>query len=137
MVNKAFSIPVTIVIVLCFLVPSYATIEMCIQKTLKMEGEPRDVAVSLDGRWMFVLTDQGNILVYSADGKLNDRISVDKSIDGVQVGPREDILFLSSRKNKTVQVVTLDFIKNINVSGSPFKGAPDAPVVIAFFTDFQ
>jgi hypothetical protein len=39
--------------------------------------------------------------------------------------------------NKTVEIVTIDFIQNINVSGSPFKGPEDAAVVIAVFDDFE
>ena len=58
-------------------------------------------------------------------------------MDAIKPGPREDILFLSSRKDMTVKLITLDFIRNIDVSGAPFKGAADAPVVIAVFDDFE
>lgn len=44
---------------------------------------------------------------------------------------------LSSRTGSTVQLITLDFIQNINVTGSPFKGPADAPIAIAVFSDFQ
>jgi protein-disulfide isomerase len=65
---------------------------------------------------------------------------VDKSIDSIRPAPpgaREEILFLVSSKKKTVQLAVLDFVKDINVAGSPFKGAADAPVTIVLFTDFQ
>jgi len=104
---------------------------------LKSEESPLDAAVSLNGKWIFVLTDQGSILIYSSDGTLKEKISVGDHVDGIKVGPRENILLLTSRKNKTVQVISLDFIQNIDVSGSPFKGPADAPVVIAVFNDFQ
>jgi len=58
-------------------------------------------------------------------------------VDAIQAGPGEDILLLTSRKNRTVQVITVNFIRDINVSGSPFKGQADAPVVIAVFNDYQ
>ncbi len=124
-------------IVLALFAPSLATVEWNVVKTLKMEKAPLDIAVSLNGRLVYVLTDEGIIYIYSADGKLKDKISVGKSIDGIKAGPREDTLFISSRKNKTVQVITLDFFQNINISGSPFKGPADAPVVVAVFSDFQ
>ena len=98
---------------------------------------PLDVAVSVNGRWVFVLTQQGSILIYSGDGKLEDEVSVGKHIDGIEVGPEEDILLLSSRKNKTVQILLLAFIQNFDISNSPFKGRVDAPVEIAVFSDFQ
>jgi len=55
----------------------------------------------------------------------------------MKIGPRGKRLFLTSTKDRTVQVVTIDFIVDINVSGSPYKGRQDAPVVIAVFSDFQ
>jgi len=124
-------------IVLTLSAQTSARVEWDVQKTLKLEETPIDVAVSRNGRWIYVLTDQRDILIYSGDGKLTDTISVEKSIDGIKAGPRENVLLLTSRKNKTVQVLVLDFIQNIDVSGSPFKGPADAPVVIAVFSDFQ
>ena len=112
-------------------------VEWDVKQTLKLQSPPVDVAVSLNGRMVFVLTDQGNILIYSGDGKLKDKISVGSHVDGLKVGPEEDILLLSSRKNKTVQILLLDFIQDIDISSSPFKGPANAPVEIAVFSDFQ
>jgi hypothetical protein len=53
------------------------------------------------------------------------------------MGPKEDLLLLKSRKNRTVEILVLDFIQKINTSGSPFKGPKDAPVEIAVFSDFE
>jgi protein-disulfide isomerase len=58
-------------------------------------------------------------------------------VDSIKPGPGEEILFLVSSKKKTVQLAVLDFVQDINSAGSPFKGAADAPVTIALFTDFQ
>jgi hypothetical protein len=96
-----------------------------------------DVAVSPDGEKLYILTDNGNILIYSAKGKLTDTLKVDKDINAIRVSRTGDVLFLSSQKSKQVQVVLLDFIQNIDISGSPFKGPDNAPVVIAVFSDFQ
>jgi hypothetical protein len=106
-------------------------------KTLKMEGTPLDVAVSQNGRWIFVLTDKQTILVYSPDGKLKDKVALEHQVDKINVGPKEGQLYLTSQKNKSVQILNLAFIQDIHVSGSPFKGPKDAPVVVAVFTDFQ
>lgn len=117
--------------------PVQGEVEWDVKKTLKLENPPVDVAVSLNGRYVFVLTDQGSILIYSGDGKLEDKISVGRQVDGIKVGPEEDVLLLTSKKNKTVQVVLLEFIKDIDVANSPFKGPADAPVEIVVFSDFQ
>lgn len=114
-----------------------SSVEWSVLKTLQLEAAPVDVAVSPDGRRIFVLTAQEQILIYSPAGLLEDKIDVGNLFDHIKVGPRGERLILSSRKNKSVQIITLDFIQNINVSGSPFKGPEDATVVVAAFDDFQ
>lgn len=116
---------------------SLATVEWDVRKTLKIEKNFRDVTMSIKGKWIFVLTDKGEILIYAPNGKLKDRISVGDSVDGIKAGPRDEILLLTNRKEATVKIITLDFVFNINVEGSPFKGPVDAPVVIATFNDFE
>ena len=125
------------VILLTLCPHSFALVDWDVKKTLKIEKTPVDVAVSLDGRWVFVLTDQGSILIYSRDGKLEDEVPVGKHVDDIEVGPEVDRLFLSSQKSKTVQILVLEFIQNFDVSNSPFKGPADAVVTIAVFSDFQ
>jgi hypothetical protein len=112
-------------------------LEWDVYQTLNLDASPIDVAVTYDGRKIFVLTDQGEILVYSSSKKPDAKINVGKHVDRLKLGPRGDTLILSSEKNKTVQMVTIDFIQTINTSGSPFKGKEDAPIVVAVFDDFQ
>jgi hypothetical protein len=112
-------------------------VEWNVYKTLKLEESPIDVAITPDGRRIFVLTDKGEVVIYSSAGKIEAQIDVGKHVDQLKLGPRGDSLILSSGQNKTVEIVTLDFIQQINVSGSPFKGPEDAAVVIAVFDDFE
>ena len=112
-------------------------VEWNVYKTLKLEESPVDVAITPDGRRIYVLTDQGEIVIYSSAGKIEAKIDVGQHVDQLKLGPRGDSLILSSGKNKTVEIVTLDFIQKISVSGSPFKGPEDAAVVIAVFDDFK
>ena len=134
---KAIVILSTVLITAVFFSSALATVEWNIERTLNLEAPPLDVVVSLNGKWIFVLTDRGTILIYSPEGSLKEKIQIGEHIDQIQVGPKEDILLLKSKKNKTVQVLSIDFIKEINVSGAPFKGPADAPVVIAVFSEFQ
>lgn len=113
------------------------SVEWKIKKTLKIEKNPKDIAVSKDGDRIFILTAQGTIYVYSSDGTLHDEISVGKHIDRIKSGPRKNILLITSKQNKTIQVINLEFIQEIDISGSPFKGPADAPIVIVVFSDFQ
>jgi protein-disulfide isomerase len=110
---------------------------MTIARTLNLEEMPLDTAMSAGGKYIFVLTDKGKVLVYTPDGRLSDTIPVDKSIDSIKAGPREEVILLVSSKKKTVQIAVLEFVQEFNLAGSPFKGAANAPVTIVLFTDFQ
>ena len=114
-----------------------AAVEITPQKTLKTDGVPVDVAVTQDGNLTFVLTDSGSVLIYDQTGNLTDTVEIGPHIDQIEIGPRGERLFAASRQNKTVEIITLDFIHEINTQGSPSKGPHEAPVIIAVFSDFQ
>jgi DNA-binding beta-propeller fold protein YncE len=128
-----------LVIVIVLVIPSsvFAAVEWSIEKTLKTDAAPIDMTVSPDGRSVFVLTDEGNVLIYDQNGKLKDTIKVGLHVDQIRIGPRGERLFATSQKNRTVEVIVLDFIHKINATGSPVKGPQDAPIVISVFSDFQ
>jgi DNA-binding beta-propeller fold protein YncE len=114
-----------------------AAVEWEVLNTLKLDAPPLDVAISPDGKTVFVLTQEGKIHIYEVTGRLTDKIEVGEKIDQIKLGPKGTHLFATSRQNKTVQVIALDFIKPISIKGSPYKGLEDAPVVIAVFSDFE
>jgi len=126
-----------ILLVLAIPFPAGAKVEWRIENTLKTGQPPVDVAVSEDGKSIFVLTAGGSILIYDRSGKLEDTIKVGAHIDQIRVGPGGEQLFATSRQNQTVEVLALDFIREINVTGSPSKGRTDAPVTLVVFSDFQ
>ena len=133
-------IPVILLAVAVLFVKSnfaIAEVEWAVKQTLDMKTTPVDVAVSPDWQKLFILTETGDIQIYSGSGILIDTITVGTHVDKITVGPQGSVLILKSSQDKKVQIVTLDFIQSINVSGSPFKGPNDAPVVIAVFSDFE
>jgi DNA-binding beta-propeller fold protein YncE len=116
---------------------SFAEVEWDIVQTLKLDAPPLDMAISPDGRRIYVLVGGGNVLIYSNRGILKEKIQVGNQVDQINLGPKGEYLFISSRQNKTLEIVSLNFIYKLNVTGAPFKGAKDAPVVITVFSDFQ
>ena len=112
-------------------------VEWSIIKTLKLDASPIDMAVSADGRRLFVLTDQGKVIIYTAGAEVEGTVEVGTDVDKIRLDPQGDVLITNSRTNKTVQFFDIDFIQQINIAGSPFKGPADAPIVIAVFDDFQ
>ena len=135
---KSIALP-TIALILVTTMNGFAAgpVEWSILKTLQLEQTPIDVVVAPDGRRMFVLTEQGEIVIYSSRTQVEGKIDVGSHVDHIKLGPGGNTLILSSRANKTVEIINFDFIQKINVSGAPWKGPEDAPVVIAVFDDFQ
>ncbi|OGR01424.1 MAG: hypothetical protein A2505_04190 [Deltaproteobacteria bacterium RIFOXYD12_FULL_55_16] len=122
--------------------PCQAGVEWEVGNALKTPSAPLDIAASLDGKWTFVLTEGGKLLVYSDKGALEETIAVDPAMDhiassGLQAADFPTKLFLASGKNKTIQTVTLDFSVPINIQGAPFLGPENAPVVVVAFSDFE
>ena len=114
-----------------------AEVEWEVKQTLDLNKTPVDVAVSPDWQKFFILTEEGDVQIYSGDGRLIDTISVGPHVDDITAGPQGNVLILKSSQNKKIQIASIDFIQDINVSGSPYKGVDDAPVIIAIFSDFE
>lgn len=115
----------------------YAEIDLTLIKQTNLDVQPLDIATSVDGKSIFVLT-RGEILIYSiAEDKVTERISIDKAFDRVTYAGKNNILILTSSSSKTLKIIQVDFIYNIALDGLPFKGPADAVVTIAVFDDYQ
>jgi hypothetical protein len=115
----------------------HAEVEYNVLKTYKLEDQPVDMVFSATRNEIYVLNPKGELLIYSANGRLTEKINVGKGYDRLQLIQSSDVLCLSSRKGKTIQVIQLEFVQKIDTSGSPYKGSKNAPVVIAVFSEFQ
>ena len=126
-----------IVLVSVFPCAALAEVDLDILKTLKLKDMPLDAAFASNHNYIYVLTDKGQILVFDPSGRQLDQMEVGKQFDQMRVVPGSDVIFLTSRKNKLVQIIQLGFVQQINTSDSPFMGAENAPVVIAVFSEFE
>ena len=104
---------------------------------LTLQVSPLDMSISKDGRWLYLLTDPGDLLIYTAEGHYNGKLEVGRGFDKVEAGPSEDQVYLLNRKEKHLEVVEVTYTFDIDTSQAPFKGPADAPVVIVEYTDFQ
>jgi DNA-binding beta-propeller fold protein YncE len=100
-------------------------------------SRPLDVAVSNSGRLVYVLAENGVLLVYSPEGVLSDQISLGGTAERIAVAPDEERVYVTRPQGKRVDLVQIDYVRDINLAGAPFKGPEKAPVVIAVFSDFQ
>jgi hypothetical protein len=126
-----------LLICLGILAPVHAEVEYNVLKTYKLEDQPVDMAFSANRNEIYVLNPKGELLIYAANGRLTEKINVGKVYDRLQLIQGSDVLFLSSRKDKSIQVIQLEFVQKIDTSGSHYKGSENAPVVIAVFSEFQ
>ena len=111
--------------------------EWRILNDLNLTTAPLDVAPAADGQRLFILT-AGEILVYSIpEEKITDRIPVDKDFDRIAALPRADMLTITSSGKKALQIIVLESVYKIDVTGLPFKGPQHATVTVAVFTDYQ
>ena len=128
-----------LVIISWVLVPQfiYAEIDTTLIKQINLDVQPLDVVASIDGKTIYVLA-RGEILVYSVDeGKVSNRIPVDKDFDKLTYAARNNVLILTSSSSKTLKILQVDFIYKIAIENLPFKGPADAAVTIAVFDDYQ
>ncbi len=116
---------------------SFARVEWAASGALKVGDPILDFVVSPDGRHFFVLTKGGNISIYERDGKSVGTIATGKAADHIALSADGGQIFLSDNESGTIEWLDFDFVVDINLSGSPYEGPKDAPVVLAVFGDFQ
>lgn len=124
-------------LLLFFSTSCLADVDLKIKSELKFETPPVDMTFSRDGQWLYLLLESGELMVYTYQGEMKGKIDVGLGFDAIEPGPLQDEIYLLSRKNNRIQIIEAAPTRGIDVSASPYKGAVDAPVVIAEYTDFQ
>jgi hypothetical protein len=85
-INSIMEFTLVIVLVALICSPASGTVEWNVFKTLQLEAIPIDVAVSADGKRFFVLTDQGQVAIYSSTATLEAEIDVGQHVDQIKLG---------------------------------------------------
>lgn len=114
-----------------------AEIEWQTMHNFTTETHPLDMAMASKNFNMFILSEGGAIQVYEPDGSLKGTMKVAATVSGIEVSPDGNTIFLRDREKKTVRVVSVDYVVDINDDGSPSLGPVNAPVQIAVYSDFQ
>lgn len=114
-----------------------AEVEKGSSRTLNLEAKPIDMTISADGKYTYILAEGGKVLIIDSSGSLKDTLKVSESVVKIATSPQGDYLLLADSKENTLEIVQISFVVDIDISGLPFKGPADAPVVIAVFSDYQ
>jgi DNA-binding beta-propeller fold protein YncE len=114
-----------------------AELEWTFRKQVPLTSAPLDSAVSADGELLYILS-AGQILVYALnENKIVNTIPIENEYDSIAVSPKGNSLIVTSSAGKSLKIIDLEFVYNIDISGLPLKGPADAPVTIAVFSDYQ
>ena len=133
----SLSLAVFFVVSVGFISTASAELEWTIRNPVPLTTAPLDNAVSADGQLLYILS-AGEISVYSlTQNKTINTIPIDKDYDRISVSPRGNSLIVTSSAGKSLKIIDLEFVYQIDTSGLPLKGPDDAPVTIAVFSDYQ
>ena len=106
-------------------------------KPIHLDKNAADIAVSSDGKMMFVLG-KGEIQIFLLDEqKAIKQIKVDEIFDRLAVRGIDNTLILSSSSSNIIKQIQIELVYDIDITGLPVKGPEDAPVVIAVFDHYQ
>lgn len=135
----------SLLLMLAFLLPAHplrAQVSWELRQTIKPQEAPLDVASSMDGSRIYVLTRGGMVKIYSSSGATIGTIEVDPKMErisavGLQAAGIPEKIILTGPQAGVVQELSLEFAVPIDTSGAPFMGRADAPVEIVEFSDFE
>lgn len=103
----------------------------------QLPHQPVDVVQSVDGKFVFILTENHKLLIYEANGNLQGSVDVSPGITAIDADARGENILLIDKETNTFQSFSIDFVTNVDISGAPFKGKADAPVTMIVFSDFE
>ncbi|MEN8133929.1 MAG: hypothetical protein ABFS18_00140 [Thermodesulfobacteriota bacterium] len=107
------------------------------RETIKTGQTPLDIHVTADGKRTLIITEGGKLQIYDNNARLIDTIEVDPAIDILSADGTGGRVFLGNSKTNSVVELRIEYIADFSYDGSPFLGNNEAPVVLAFFSDFQ
>ena len=96
-----------------------------------------DMVHSLDGKFVYILTDTSKVNVFDSNGELQGSIPVDPTVSSIDIAPQGEKLYLVDNTLNQFQAISVAFVHTIDIKDSPFEGPVDAPVTLTLFTDFE
>ena len=112
-----------------------AEVEQRLSRSIRLPDAAIDVAATADGKRTFVLLANGTVQLYDAGGRSQGQLTVPAKARAISPSPDGSLLYVAV--GNELQVVAVDMVHQLDVTGSPFRGPADAPVTVAVFDDFQ
>jgi len=112
-------------------------IDTSVTASWKLDAKPLGIVHSLDNKRVFILGADNKVHIYSSEGVKQGTIPVDKGVTAIDIAPRGEMLYLINSQDNSFTSLSVNFTTDIDITGAPFLGKENAPVVMALFTDFQ
>ncbi len=112
-------------------------IEWNLQQHWPIAGKTLGMVHSLDGKYVYILTDTHSVQVFNNLGQLQGTIPVDDGVSAIDIAPQGEMLYLIDNNTHSFSALAISFTADIDISGSPVRGPVDAPVTIVLFSDYQ
>jgi len=104
---------------------------------LAIQETPLDIALSSDGKKVYVLAEK-SILIYSHENNvITETIPLDGSYTRITASPDGEFVYLTDKSGKKISVIQLTAVYRLPVDNSPIIGKKDAPVSLVAFLDYQ
>lgn len=130
---------VMLILISCLLVTqTYAEdIDWRMIKEINLNDHPIDIAISPDGSFIFILTANAVLVYGRVDDKIVNRIPVDKGFDKISFSKASNEFILTSTTSKTLNILKILPVSQINIDGLPYSGPENAPVTLIVFDDYS
>lgn len=112
------------------------TVDVRMLRSVDIGAKPLQVVSTTDGQRIYVLTETGEVQMYTATGQLQGSFSVGTDVTGISTqGANRLILQLGEQQQ--IILLALEPTVQISSAGAPSLGPTDAPVTISLFDDFE
>lgn len=127
----------TFVLLFCA-TPLFAATPVDVQllRSVNLAATPIQIVATADGQRIYVLTDKGEIQLFSANGESLGSFDAGPDVTGI-TPQGSNRLILEMGRQKQMLLVGLQAAVQISTADAPTRGPANAPVTIVIFDDFQ
>jgi DNA-binding beta-propeller fold protein YncE len=122
---------------LCFATGVFAKVEWEILKNITLDDNPRDIAITGDGKTAYILCSK-SVQIFSTRGnKVTGTIPLKDDFSQIAISPDGEKLFLTKTTGKEISIIQISQVYDIPIGNSPVIGKKGAPVTFFAFLDYQ
>jgi len=122
---------------MCFSTGTFAKVEWEILKNITLDDNPRDIALTGDGKTAYILCSE-SVQIFSTRGnKVTGTIPLKDDFSQIAISPDGEKLFLTKTTGKEISIIQISQVYDIPIGNSPVIGKKGAPVTFFAFLDYQ